>query len=231
MKSALIIRHLAFENLGTLESVLEHRGYELHTVDATLADLTAIDIVSPDLVVVLGGPIGAFDEQQYPFLMHELALVRKRLDSGRKILGICLGAQLIARVLGSQVGSMGVKEIGFAPVTLTEKGQRSYLAPLAEGWPVLHWHGDQFQIPVGAQRLAGTAICPNQAFSMGSAVLGLQFHLEVDPLCLEPWLVGHAAELGVAGIEPVDLRDQAQALGARLAPIAQGIFCDWLDLA
>ncbi|MGY4492089.1 GMP synthase (glutamine-hydrolyzing) [Pseudomonas sp. TE3610] len=229
MKHALVIRHLAFEDLGTFADLLQARGYNLSTLDAAVDDLAQVDVTTPDLVVFLGGPIGAFDELQYPFLAHELALVRQRLASGGKLLGICLGAQLIARALGSEVAPMGVKEIGFGRLTLTQDGVDSCLAPLAADIPVLHWHGDQFQVPPQATRLAGTAICPNQAFSVGGSVLALQFHLEVNPQRLEPWLVGHAAELGMAGILPADLRKQASAMNA-LVPAAQAVLSHWLDL-
>lgn len=229
MKSAIIIRHLAFEDFGSLTSVLLERDYDIRTVDATRDDLAEVDINAADLVVVLGGPIGAFDEARYPFLLQELRLIKSRLETGKKLLGICLGAQLIARALGSQVASMGCKEIGFGELTLTAAGRGSCLAPLADGVPVLHWHGDRFQIPACAERLAGTAICPDQAFAVGHAVLGLQFHLEVDPGHLESWLVGHAGELESVGIEPNVLRGQATQVGGRLVPVARHIFAQWLD--
>lgn len=213
-------------DVGTLDAVLSNQGYTLHYLDPAIDDIDGVQ--DADLLIVLGGPIGAYDEQIYPFLKDELAVMRQRLDTGKPLLGICLGAQLIARALGAKVYPLGVKEIGFSPVTLTPDGQESVLAALGET-PVLHWHGDQFDIPVGGVHLASTPIGTNQAFSLGSNVLGLQFHLEADVSKLEQWLVGHANELSQAGIDPCMLRADATRLEERLTIAARTVFADWLN--
>lgn len=228
MKSVIALRHLHFEDLGNLEPLFLELGYKIQYIDATVANLEAVDVTSPDLLVVLGGPVGAFDEGIYPFIAREVALVEKRLQSKRPILGICLGAQFIARVLGANVYPMGHKEIGFSPLTLTPGGLDSPLAALGDT-SILHWHGDQFDRPAGALRLAGTSACPNQAFSYGENVLGLQFHLEADITRIEQWLVGHASELGQAGIDPTMIRQQAKAIDQALALASREVVTTWLN--
>lgn len=228
MKTAIAIHHVCFEDLGTLEPLLEARGYTVRYVDATVDDLRRLDVITPDLLVVLGGPIGAFDEALYPFIADELTLLRQRLESRRALLGICLGAQLTARALGAHVGSMGTKEIGYAPLSLTVEGKASPLGALGDV-PVLHWHGDQFDIPAGAVRLAATEVCPNQAFAFENHVLGLQFHLEADARRIERWLVGHHCELAQSGIDLCELRSRAHALQAPLSAAACAVFSRWLD--
>jgi len=228
MKTAIALRHIHFEDIGTFAAVLNERGYQLQYLDPILGEIDDAAIQQADLLIVLGGPIGAYDEQVYPFLEQELSSVRQRLDSGKPLLGICLGAQLMARALGAKVYPLGVKEIGFAPLTLTAAGEESVLAKL-DDTPVLHWHGDQFDIPDNAVHLARTSVGPNQAFSIGRNVLGLQFHLEADVRKIEQWLVGHASELRQAGINPCKLRMDAAELGGRLTTAARAVFVAWLD--
>lgn len=231
MKKVVAIRHVNFENLGILGSLLSLRGYQIDYYDAGRDDIRAINNEETDLLVVLGGPISAAQhfagQQHYAFLNDELALVTQRLQQKRPTLGICLGAQVMAQALGADVVSLGVKEIGFAPLTLTAN-EDSVLAPLG-ATPVLHWHGDMFMIPEGATCLAGTGICPNQAFEYQDFALGLQFHLEADHHDIERWLVGHACELELAGILPQRLRQQAARYGTELEQRARQVFAQWLD--
>ncbi|SMB36288.1 Glutamine amidotransferase class-I [Serratia proteamaculans] len=231
MKKVVAIRHVNFENLGILGSLLSLRGYQIDYYDAGRDDIRAIDNEETDLLVVLGGPISAAQhfagQQHYAFLNDELALVTHRLQQKRPTLGICLGAQVMAQALGAEVVSLGVKEIGFESLTLAEH-KDSVLAPLGTT-PVLHWHGDMFMIPEGATCLAGTEVCPNQAFEYQDFALGLQFHLEADHRDLERWLVGHACELELAGILPQRLRQQASRYGTELEQRARQVFARWLD--
>ena len=149
---------------------------------------------------MLGGPIGVYETHAYPFLAAEIAVLEDRLAQDRPTLGICLGCQLMARALGAQVFPGGVKEIGWGSVAFTEAGAASPLAPLAENAAqVLHWHGDTFDLPQSAVRLASNSAYENQAFAFGDASLALQFHVEPDPGTLEYWYVGHAAELSPRG--------------------------------
>lgn len=227
MKTALVLQHLEFENAGLIGNVLGKRGYELKKLDATCDDISAFPVNEADIVIILGGPIGVYDGERYPFINQELKLIEKSLKSEKPVVGVCLGAQLIASVLGAKVQPMGKKEIGFSSLQLTDEGQKSPLA-LIGTTPVLHWHGDEFEIPEGAKHLAETGICPNQAFSYEN-ILALQFHLEADLDYFEHWLVGHAAELSQAGIDPVNLRNEGKKYQGDLRTKAEKIFNLWCD--
>ncbi|AXE29115.1 glutamine amidotransferase [Chromobacterium phragmitis] len=230
MKTAIAVRHVAFEDLGSLHRQLEMRGYRIEYREAGVDRLDSPALEQVDLLVVLGGPIGAGDEALYPFLAQELLLLKHRLQQRRPTLGICLGAQLMARALGARVAPMAAKEIGYAPLRLNDFGRQSALAPL-DGAAVLHWHGDQFAIPKGAQCLAGSDRCPHQAFAVDHYALGLQFHLEAEPSQLERWLIGHSGELAAAGIDPRALREQNRRHGEALQALAAQVFTRWLNAA
>ncbi|WP_020559677.1 glutamine amidotransferase [Thiofilum flexile] len=229
MKSLIVLRHVPFEDLGVWEPLLIQRGYKVCYYDMGVDELEMLSPEQIDVLVVLGGPIGVYEQMSYPFLNAELQFIRERLQAQRPILGICLGAQLMAQALGATVDSMGHKEIGFTPLQLTDVGKTSVLSGLTSDIPVLHWHGDQFAIPTGAESLATTTLCPHQAFALGSYALGLQFHLEVDCNRIEQWLIGHAVELSQAGIDPNLIRSQATHAQAKLQQAAETVLKRWLD--
>lgn len=225
-RTAVAIRHLAFEDLGSFEPVLEEFGYTIRYHDIGLNDLGAID-PETNLLIVLGGPIGVYEEATYPFLKDEIALLEKRLLAGWPTMGICLGAQLIARALGARVFPGPEKEIGFAPIALTDAGEASCLVALKDG-PVLHWHGDTFDLPTGAVRLASTRVCENQAFSYGQRVIAFQFHPEAGSIGFERWLIGHTVELAAARKSVTQLRADYQAFAPDLRLRAEICAGSWL---
>lgn len=224
---ALTLRHLAFEDLGLLDPLLRAGGYQVGYLDVGIHPITTETLLEPDLVVMLGGPIGVYETDAYPFLVSEKDAIATRLEARRPTIGICLGAQLMAAALGAPVTSTGRKEIGYAPLQLTAAGLGSPLAALA-GTPVLHWHGDQFAIPEGAVRLAETPGFPNQAFALDDYALGLQFHIEADHRRIEQWLIGHANELASSGIDPRQIRADATNFGPELAQAATQVINTWL---
>jgi len=227
-RTCAVVRHVAFEDLGLLAPALTKRGYEIRYLEAGIDRIAGDSLVAPDLVIVLGGPIGVYETDAYPFLADEIAAVAARIGADKAILGVCLGAQLMAAALGARVAPGPVKEIGFAPLTLTERGLTSVLAPLTDT-PVLHWHGDNCDLPAGCVRLASTPHCPVQAFMRAPSQLALQFHLETEPSRFEAWLIGHTVELAKAGIAPQSLREQAQKFGAASRERGQKILEAWLD--
>ncbi|MGW4101784.1 glutamine amidotransferase [Streptomyces sp. NPDC004976] len=228
--TVLAVRHLGFEDLGLVGPLLRERGYRTRYLDVTDHPLDTELIRRAELVVVLGGPVGADDADRYPFLADEVRALRARLADGSPTLGICLGAQLLARALGAQVTSLAAPEIGYALVELTPRGAASPLRHLM-GVPVLHWHNDMFGIPENAEVLAGTPACPHQAFALGSRVLGLQFHVETRAEDLEKWLIGHAEALAASDIHPAELRRAAAATAPELGRRAVAAVTEWLGAA
>ncbi len=231
MKRVIAIRHLAFEDMGSFADVLHERGIALEYVDAACDDLSAIAPDSDDPLVVLGGPVSANDTEDYPFLEQEINLLRQRLALDKPTLGICLGAQLMARALGARVYPGVEKEIGWSPLTLSAAGERSPLRVLqASNAPVLHWHGETFDLPAGAVLLASTQRYAHQAFSYGKHALALQFHIEATEQGLEHWYVGHTAEIAqTPGLSVPGLRQQARQHAASTAILGKQIFADWLE--
>ena len=226
MQNAIAIRHVAFEDAGTLEGVLEQRGIGLRYLEAGVDDLAPAK--DTDLLIVLGGPIGIYEVDRYPFLKQELATIEAAVKQGTPVIGICLGCQALAAVLASRVYPGKQKELGWDAMSLTKEGKASPLGAI-EGIRVLNWHGDTFDLPSGATRLASTAITPNQAFTYGPKILALQFHVELPERDLEKWLIGHTLELANSKIDLGRLRAET----ARYAPAANAasrrVFNDWFD--
>jgi len=229
MRRAVAIQHVPFEDLGTLELALQSTGYAIEFRQAGIDDLSSLDLRPPELLIVLGGPIGVYEQEAYPFLGDEIALLTRRLARGQTTLGICLGAQLIAAALGAEVmpGTAG-KEIGWGALTGPPVANNP-LAPLFEpGVEVLHWHGDTFALPQQATLLASTSRYAHQAFSFGEHALALQFHAEVRAAQLERWYIGHAAELSAAHVGIAGLRQQARRAGTLLERSAATLWRAWL---
>ena len=231
MKNTVAIRHVAFEDLGSLENVLRDYEYAINYIEAAPGSLDGLDPLKPDLVVILGGPIGVYDEQNYPFLKDELRLLERRLTADLPTIGICLGAQLMARSLGAKVYPGHVKEIEWSSIKLSEVGWQSPLRYLASEYtPVLHWHGDTFELPWGATRLASNSEYENQAFKWGNNGLALQFHPEVTVGGLERWFIGHTFEISTtAGVSVTGLRQDTARYGQTLEKQAHQLWRAWLE--
>ena len=172
-------QHVPFEGLGTIEPWLKATGYEIsHTRFFESTDLP--DTKAIDLLVIMGGPMSVNEEDKFPWLVSEKKFIREVIESGKPVLGICLGAQMIASAMGARVFPNPVKEIGWFPIYAVEPVDGSiFRFPSTE--TVFHWHGETFDLPPGAIRLAKSGGCENQAFQLGKSVIGLQFHLETTP--------------------------------------------------
>ncbi|MBO2971153.1 glutamine amidotransferase [Burkholderia pseudomallei] len=225
------IRHVHFEDLGSFEQVLGERGQRVRYVDVGGSRVEVLDALEPSLLVVLGGPISAYDDGLYPTTAPLAALVGKRIEAGLPTLGVCLGSQLIARALGARVYPAAAKELGWIPLALTDAGRVSPLRHVDGAiTSMMHWHGDTFDLPAGAIHLASTPACRNQAFSWGTHVLALQCHPEIRADRFEPWLIGHAGEIAATpGTDAKRLREQTAQLGPTLECAARRMFGEWLD--
>lgn len=175
------LQHVEYEGPACIPDWAAARGYRCSTTRLDLReDLPVLDDF--DLLVVLGGPMSVYREDRWPWMRQERRLIRQAIDGGKVVLGICLGAQMIAAELGGFVEASGEQEIGWFDIVLTSEAGQSLLGGLLPGKPIVfHWHGDRYQRPPGAVRLAYSEACDEQAFQYGDRVLGLQFHLEATP--------------------------------------------------
>lgn len=179
MKHLHFFQHVSFENLGIIESWAHHHDFTVSSTQLYKDQSISIPEQS-DWLVVMGGPMGVYDQEEYPWLETEKAAIAQAIDRGKVVLGICLGAQLIAQVLGAGIRPNAYKEIGWFPVYLDSDVLAHPISDvLPSQWDAFHWHGDTFEIPDGARLLARTSACRNQGFVYDDRVVGMQFHLEV----------------------------------------------------
>jgi GMP synthase-like glutamine amidotransferase len=184
----LVIQHEAGGGLGYLGEALERRGAALEIVHVYDGDALP-DPTGYDLLLVLGGVMNVYQEDDYPWLADEVRAIQAMVAAKTPVLGVCLGGQLLARALGAQVHLGGVREIGLIPIALTDAGRADPLfAGLENGLAAVEWHYDTFAIPSGAVALAASATCAHQAFRFGDCAYGVQFHPEITPSMLAEWI-------------------------------------------
>lgn len=231
-----VIRHLDFEDLASFTSILQVNDYQINYIEAadfalSPDELLQPDLLSDDLLIVLGGPISVNDGAIFPFINEEIALLQQRITADKPTLGICLGAQLIASALGADVYSGRQKEIGWYDLTLTDAGRQSPLRYLgSEHCRMLHWHGETFDLPEGAVLLASSEKCTNQAFSVGNNVLALQFHPEITQRAMEKWFIGHITEImQTEGVSVERLREDTRQFANQLEVQGELFFKSWLN--
>ena len=173
-----VLQHVPFEGLGSIGAWLDARGARIDWT-RLFADDPLPRLEGLDLLIALGGPMSVNDEARLPWLAAEKRVLREAIAAGIPVLGVCLGAQLIASALGARVYPSAATEIGWFPIEGVPGPEGSFRFPPA--CPVFHWHGETFELPQGAARLARSAACENQAFQVARHVIGLQFHLEATP--------------------------------------------------
>lgn len=172
-------QHVPFEGLGSIEPWLREAGHQLTSTRFFKSEILP-DINEIDFLVVMGGPMSVNDENEFPWLTIEKNFIRNSISSAKPVLGICLGAQMIASAMGAKVYNNPVKEIGWFPVQGVQSSDSTSF-PFPSSVVVFHWHGETFDLPYGATLLATSEVCKNQAFQIGASVIGLQFHLETTP--------------------------------------------------
>src|SRR5262245_39602592 len=228
--SWLVLRHTPGEGLGLLANVLRELGVHHRYLDLARGDPAPRDLRGVGGLVVLGGPMAAYEADRHPFLATEAQLVERAITAGRPVLGVCLGAQLIAQVLGARVYAGEKREVGWAPVKLTDDGKDD---PLFAGGPdsltVFHMHGDTYELPADAHNLARSPIYEQQGFRWGDLVYGFQFHLEFTDAMISR-LATEAesrAYIVAAGVDPQKLITETPARVRQLDDVAQRVFSSY----
>lgn len=189
----VVFRHFSFDDPSVIASWSKHAGHEL-IVQNPAQGIDKKWLKTLDLLVILGGPMSVYQEKEHPWLIEEKAFVKIAIEMKKKVLGICLGAQMISEVLGGSVFPNREKEIGWHGFHRTQE-YHAWLAKIPEKFTSFAWHGDTFTLPDGAQHLIYSEACENQAFAYGEHVLGLQFHLESTTDCIQQMLANWSHEL------------------------------------
>ncbi|HLY37967.1 MAG TPA: gamma-glutamyl-gamma-aminobutyrate hydrolase family protein [Candidatus Binatia bacterium] len=228
----LVLRHVQAEGLGLLANVLREHGIHHRYLDLPRGDPAPKDLRGVGGLIVLGGPMAVYEADRHPFLRQESTLIERAFEAGRPMLGVCLGAQLIASVLGARVYAGEKREVGWAPITLTEDGRDDAVFGLIEPTcTVFHMHGDTYELPPDAKNLARSAVYEQQAFRWGDLVYGLQFHLEftepmIQRLATEPESRDYIAK---AGVDPQKLIADSATHVRRLGDVVQKVCSEFFS--
>jgi GMP synthase (glutamine-hydrolysing) len=235
MKKLLVLQHVAHELLGTLNPLLKRSGFRIRYVNFARHPDAQPSLDGYDGLVILGGPMSVNDADRLSHLNTEMKLIEAALRSNLPILGICLGAQLIAKTLGAPVYPNREKEIGWYDVSPTDDAERDpLLAEFQETEKIFQWHGETFEIPRTSYHLAFSSLCANQAFRYGSKVYGFQFHLEVDEPMIQRWLrvAENRKEITSLGgtIDPECIQRETPEHITRLHQLSERVFGEFINL-
>lgn len=229
----LAIRHAEHEHIGTIAAALERAALQYRYLDVYRGDAVPATLAGWGGLIVMGGSLGVYDADRHRFLADEMKLIRQAADAALPVLGICLGAQLIAGALGARVYPGPQKEIGWYSVEVV--APRDELArDLPSSFMGFHWHGDTFDLPSGAVRLFRSQLYENQGFRWGRKICGLQFHLEVTAQMAATWLKddGCCVEMAaVPGLDPGAILQQTHQHGAALERIGSQVFGNFFKIA
>ena len=233
MNPILFLAQIGIEGPGRLADVLEACGVPMQICKLYAGDPLPGDPTAFSAIVPLGGPMNVYEEDKHPFLADEDRLLKQALKADVPILGVCLGAQLLAKAAGARVVRNPVPEVGWMEVELNADGKRDALfTDLGGALPVFQWHGDTFELPAGATHLASSPYCANQAFRIGRAAYGLQFHVEVTPEMVSEWTDAYLEDLRRHDDGAIErhLRRDAPKHDSRLAAMTERMFGNFLNL-
>jgi GMP synthase (glutamine-hydrolysing) len=235
MSRLMVFQHVAAEPLGTLHARIRARGHRIRFHNFQRHPDAQPNVDRYHGLIVLGGPMNVADQHRHPHLKTELLAIEAALRQDKPVLGICLGAQLLAHVLGAPVRRHTQHEIGWYNLETTEHGRVDpVLGHMGERAPVFQWHGCTYELPSGAVQLARTATCEQQAFRFGANAYGFQFHMEADAAMIERWLrlPTYRDELAAAGIgqDEHSIRTATASLLETMRPLAENTFNNFLDL-
>ena len=220
--------HTPADNMATLGEAAEHAGHNWREIDVPNDLSSAYDPLNADILVVLGGGLGAYQQDDFPFIATELDILRQRLHADKPTLGICLGAQLMAAALGADVypGERG-RERGWYKVELTNGGEQTPLCHFRDCM-VMHHHSDTFDLPTGCSNLARGPVYSNQAFQIGKNGMAIQFHPEVRQRELEYWFIGMADDAATDRLDMQELRSQTAQYLPALRQATTNFFHEWI---
>ncbi|MEW6489094.1 MAG: gamma-glutamyl-gamma-aminobutyrate hydrolase family protein [Thermodesulfobacteriota bacterium] len=226
-----VIQHIEWEPPGRISEALAGRGVELTPIRVYAGEAVPREMGDAGALVVMGGPMGVYEEAEHPFLREELRLIEDALRRERPILGTCLGSQLLAAALGARVRPGPRKELGWHEVILTPEGRADPLwAEAPDVFAALHWHGDVFDLPHGAMRLARSELTETQSFRYGTSAYGLLFHMEVTKPIVQDWVTHFSGELGEAGVSGAEVLAGAREHLANLHRIGDACYATWSRL-
>lgn len=231
MPAVWVIQHIECEIPGTIADVLNEKGISIQTVDAYKGEPVPKEMGAAAGVVIMGGPMGVYEEDRYPFLCDEIRLIERAVKEDKAVLGVCLGSQLLAKALGARVTKGKKKEIGWYPVSLAKGATKDRLWTGVEpSFTAYHWHGDVFELPRGAELLASSASTPYQAFRYGGRAYGFLFHMEVTEKIIAGMVRSFSEELKQEAIDGRQIAEQAGNYLSSLQGIGRVVFRRWAGL-
>ena len=222
----VVFRHVPFEGLGHIQPVLEERGITIEFADLYQPGAKVPETGTAAGLIFMGGPMSVNDG--LPYLNHEIECIRRAVNAGQPVLGVCLGAQLTAHALGGRVYRNPASEIGWFDIRRNDGVQEDpLLRGLRDPETVFHWHNETFDLPHGAVLLASSERCQHQAFRVGSRIYGLQFHLEVTPEMIDDWC---RQDANCGDVRELDSLPDPCYKAARLLELSREVFGAWADL-